>query len=388
MIVFGVDQIILQQPTWKDLRIGLVTNHAAKTNDGESSRVALIEHQFNIVKLFSPEHGLDVLGEDGIAMADGIDSFTKLPIISLYGKKLAPDEADMRSIDVLLFDIPDIGCRVYTYIWTLTYLLEAAAKYHKPLIVLDRPNPISGILAQAEGPILEDSVASFIGRWPIPVRHSCTLGELANYFNITRGIGCKLEVVKCVNWNRNQFQPDWGVAFVPTSPAIRNFESMLLYPGLCLFEATNISVGRGTSKAFRIVGAPWMNGAMVANAFNQLGLEEIEATPISFFPAFSKNAGNWCEGVEFDVIQPNYFQSVTSGLLLINLIHKLYPKQFSWAPYPTEVNPSGSSHLDKLLGIPNSESLFKMPMQLFLANITRITAVNDWKEEILPYLLY
>ncbi|MBY0482430.1 MAG: DUF1343 domain-containing protein [Chitinophagaceae bacterium] len=388
MLAFGVDQIIQLQPAWKDQKIGLVTNHAAKTMAGKSSRQALIHHHFNIVKLFSPEHGLEVKGEDGIAMADGIDSLTKLPIISLYGKKLTPDEDDMASIDVLVFDIPDVGCRFYTYLWTLSLLLETAAKYHKPLIVLDRPNPVSGDLNVAEGPIMDDAVSSFVGRWPIPIRHSCTLGELANYFNITRGIGCNLEVIKCLNWDRTQYQPAWGIPFVPTSPAIRSFESMLLYSGLCLLEATNISIGRGTSKSFRVAGAPWINGTMVANAFNRLAIDEVEVTPITFYPAFSKHAGNSCNGVEFHVTQPNYFQSVTNGLLFINLIHRLYPTQFSWSAYPTEVNPLGNNHLDKLLGVINSESLFDLPMQQFIATITRITAANDWKQEILPYLLY
>jgi len=144
----------------------------------------LLDAGFNIVKLFSPEHGLDVKGVDGATIKDGVDALTRLPVISLYNEKLQPDENDLKDIDMVLFDIPDIGCRCYTYLWTMTYVLEACAAYNKKFIVLDRPNPVSGSLRFAEGPMLDEAhCSSFIGRWNIPLRHSCTLGELALYFN-------------------------------------------------------------------------------------------------------------------------------------------------------------------------------------------------------------
>jgi uncharacterized protein YbbC (DUF1343 family) len=388
MIEFGIDQLISQPVSWKKQRIALLTNEAATTNQGISSRKALIENGFNLKLLFSPEHGLDMQGADGKLMHDGIDGLTGLPIISLYGKKLAPSETNLSEIDLLLFDIPDIGARFYTYLWTLTYLMEACAQFGKKLILLDRPNPISGNMSLAEGPVMQEAAASFIGRWPIPIRHSCTLGELAKFFNSKKNIAVDLEIIPCNNWDRNEFQPDWGTNFVPTSPAIQHFDSMLLYPGLCLLEATNISEGRGTDRAFRIAGAPWMNGKIIANLFNQLGLEDIKATPIIFQPIEGKYQGQLCEGIEFNILDRNYFQSVSNGLLLINLIKSMYPKNFAWTNYPTEVNPTGTDHLNKLLGIVNSKSLFNLPLQQFLPGIIKLTNNSGWQKEMAPYLIY
>lgn len=388
MLEYGIDHLIKLNPIWKHQRLALLTNEAATSFSGIPSRKILLDNGFQLKLLFSPEHGLDTKGADGKLMPDTVDQLTGLNVISLYGQKLAPDENDLIDIDIVLFDIPDIGARFYTYLWSLTYLMEVCAKLGKQLIVLDRPNPISGNLSLAEGPIIEASVSSFIGRWPIPVRHSCTLGELASYFNSKRNIGVKIEIIPCRNWDRDSFQPDWETAFVPTSPAIQHFDSMILYPGLCLLEATNISEGRGTDMAFRIAGAPWINGKVIANLFNQLGLEDIKAKPILFKPITGKYEGELCEGIEFSVKGLAYFQSVSNGLLLINLIKSMYPKQFKWSKYPTEVNPSGNNHLDKLLGLHNSETLFNLPLQQFLSAITKLTNAKDWKREINDYLLY
>ncbi|MEI8075557.1 MAG: DUF1343 domain-containing protein [Bacteroidota bacterium] len=388
MIEYGIDHLLSQDPSWKNQRIALLTNYAATSNKGVPTRKALLDHGYKLQLLFSPEHGLDTKGEDGKQMPDGFDQLTGLPVISLYGKKLAPDEKDLAEIDLVLFDVPDIGARFYTYLSTLTYLLEACAKFEKKLIILDRPNPISGNMSLSEGPTLQDSVASFIGRWSIPIRHSCTLGELASYFISTRNIKVDFSIILCRNWNRNEFQPDWGTDFVATSPAIQHFDSMLLYPGLCLLEATNISEGRGTDRAFSIAGAPWMSGRIIANLFNQLGLEDIKAKAISFKPTHGKYEGQICEGVEFMIQDRNYFQSVSNGLLLINLIKSIYPKQFAWANYPTAINPTGSNHLDKLLGLENSELLFNLPLQQFLPTVIKITNTNQWQKEIAPFLIY
>lgn len=387
MLNFGIDRILQQEPVWKNASIGLVTNHAATTNTLVPSRKALLDKGFNITVLFSPEHGLDTTGADGHAMKDGIDPLTGIPVISLYGQKLMPSGADLASVDVLVFDIPDIGARFYTYLWTLSYVLEAAAKYQKQLVILDRPNPISGNMQSAEGPLLDEPNASFIGRWPIPVRHSCTLGELALHFNASQKLGATVEVICCEGWNRTMFQPDWGISLVATSPAIRSFQSMLLYPGLCLLEATNISEGRGTDQAFRVAGAPWINGSALAGILNEMGLEDLRVTPVDFIPADGKYKGEQCHGVYFEVAAPAYFQSVTNGLLLIKLIQSMYPGQFAWAPYPTHVNPSGIKHLDKLLGLNNSETLFNLPLPAFIAAITRHTNCADWSRTM-KHLLY
>jgi uncharacterized protein YbbC (DUF1343 family) len=387
-IRFGIDNLLNNPPSWKAARIGLVTNHAATTYDMVPSRKALLHQSFNLQKLFSPEHGLDVQGADGHEMKDGTDILTGLPVISLYSHKLAPSADDLADIDILLFDIPDVGSRFYTYLWTMTHVMEACARQNKKLIILDRPNPISGNFDLAEGPVLDELQASFIGRWAIPVRHSCTLGELARYFNEIKNIHCNLEVILCEGWNRNSFQPDWGLRFVPTSPAIQSFESMLLYPGMCLLEATNISEGRGTDRAFCIAGAPWIKGSAIAAGFHDMGLDEIEVSPVDFMPGNSKYSGQLCGGIQLSLREPEYFQPVFFGLLLIKLVKEFYPGLFEWAPYPTLVNPDGTAHLNKLLGIAGSEELFNKPFPQFMATIARLTQSPGWKETMAGYLLY
>ena len=388
MICFGVDEIIHQNPAWKTKALGLVTSDAATTNTGILSRTALLQAGFNIVLLFSPEHGISAKAPDGEAQQNGIDEITGLPIISLYGNKSMPTAQDLENIDIVLFDIPDIGARFYTYLWTLTYVLEACAINNKALIVLDRPNPISGNFDAAEGPFLEDTTSSFIGRWNIPVKHSCSLGELAIYFNGTKNIGANLTVIPVKNWDRDSFVSAWGTDFVPTSPAIQNPNSMLLYPGLCLLEATNISEGRGSQYSFETAAAPWLQTNEIIGFINQSFGDEIKASSISITPISGKYAQTLCKGIHFEVIDPEYFKPVFFGLLVVYMIRAKHPQHFMWAPYKTAVNPSGEDHLSKLLGIQNAQQLFDLPLPQFIANCTKLTHCPGWQEQMEPYLLY
>lgn len=388
MLQFGIDHLLQLNPSWKQSRIGMITNEAAKTCDGIASRKALVENGFHITLLFSPEHGLDVKGADGHAMSDGTDILTGLPVISLYGERLAPDASHLNDIDVLLFDVPDVGSRFYTYLWTLTHAMEAAAKFQKPLIILDRPNPISGILELAEGPFLDEVNSSFIGRWEMPIRHSLTLGELALYFNDVKKIGAKLEIMHCKGWNREQFQPEWKLPFVPTSPAIQSFESMLLYPGLCLLEATNLSEGRGTPYSFTAMGAPWLHAERVANMLNDISGGEFSAHAITFTPEHSKYKNQLCQAVRLEVHDRISFRPVLTGLIAIQLIKTLHPEQFAWDIYPTSVNPTGKNHLDKLTGITNSQQLFDLPFAAFITAITKHTNARAWKEMVRAAIIY
>jgi len=388
MISFGIDELIHQNPVWKTKQIGLVTSDAATTNTGILSRTALVQAGFNIVCLFSPEHGISAKAPDGEAQQNGMDKITDLPIISLYGNKYMPTAQDLENIDIVLFDIPDIGARFYTYLWTLTYVLEACATNHKQLIVLDRPNPVSGNFDSSEGPFLEDESSSFIGRWNIPIKHSSTLGELALYFNSTKNIGANLTVIPVKNWDRDSFVTNWETNFVPTSPAIQNPNSMLLSPGLCLLEATNISEGRGSDFSFETAAAPWLQTSEIVSFINQSFGDEIKATSISFTPASGKYINTLCKGIHFEVIDPVYYKPVFFGLLLVYLIRAKHPQAFLWAPYKTAVNPSGENHLDKLLGINNAQKLFELPLPQFIANCTKLTHCAGWPEQMIPYLLH
>ncbi len=387
-VLFGIDQLLANPPDWHTSRIGLVTNDAATTHDQHPSRKALLNRGFNLQTLFSPEHGLTVTGADGREVSDGKDDLTGLPVISLYSHKLAPSRDDLKNLDLLLFDIPDIGCRFYTYLWTLTHVMEACAANGKKLVIADRPNPLSGNMALVEGPLLNETTASFIGRWAIPIRHCCTLGELALYFNKIKKIGCELLVIPCTGWDRAQCQPDSGLPFIPTSPAIQSFESMLFYPGLCLLEATNISVGRGTNEAFRVAGAPWLDNLSLAKLLHEMGLDEVAVTPTEFTPNADKYKGEICKGLRMGIRDYCFFQPVFFGLLLLYMLKQKHPTTFRWEPYPTLVNPSGLNHLDKLLGINNSEALFTLAFTQFMAATTQLTRCPDWENDIKAYLLY
>ena len=383
-VLFGIDVLLSEREKFQNLRIGLVTNNAATTSSGESSRVALLEAGFTIIKLFSPEHGLSAKGEDGVYQSNSIDILTQLPIISLYGDYLVPSEKNFADIDIILFDIPDVGCRFYTYLWTMTYVMEACALYNKSLVILDRPNPIGGNIDNAEGPMLDEkNCTSFIGRWNIPVRHGCTLGELATYFAATRIKKLLLQVIKVQNWNRNHTADEAGWKFTPTSPAIRDSATALLYPGMGLLESINVNEGRGTDADFKIVGAPWIDAEQLKEAFNNLQLRGIKTAVINYIPAWGMYVNERCNGLQFSITDIDHFRPVEMGLNLLRLIISLYPEQCKERLYPTLANPTGSCHLDKLTGV--FQSFGKIKNGELLS--TKLQS-SEWREKIEKYMLY
>ncbi|MBI5601416.1 MAG: DUF1343 domain-containing protein, partial [Gemmatimonadetes bacterium] len=261
-VSFGVDRLIANPSLLgAAARVGLVTNDAARlaANAARHARAALIAAGIPVVRLFGPEHGLTAAAEDGAAVTDGTDPLTRLPVVSLYGARMRPDAASLRDLDAVLFDIPDVGARFYTYTWTLYHLMAACAQTGTRVLVLDRPNPLGGELPSAAGPILDLACRSFIGEDAIPIRHQLTLGELARYWQREQFSQVRLDVIACDGWTRAMRWPDTLLPWVPTSPAMPSFESAQLYTGTCLFEATNLSVGRGTEAPFQQVGAPWLD---------------------------------------------------------------------------------------------------------------------------------
>ena len=384
---FGIDILLQNDPIWKKDRIAMLTNDAARTSSGVISRLALKEAGFNISTIFSPEHGIHTIGADGALMQDGLDDLTGLPIISLYGEKYMPSANDMKDIDILLFDVPDAGTRFYTYLWSMTYWIEAAAKYNKQVIILDRPNPLGGNLALSEGPMLDESITSFIGRFNIPVKHQCTLGELALYFNAVQNWNANLTVIQCAGWDRAELFFDWNQKWVNPSPALQNIEATILYPGLCFFEATNLSVGRGTSYSFEWIGAPWLKQKeIMMMAHNMLG-EDYKLEPINLAIEVANETSPF-KGIRMKVKDPYHYPAVMNGLLLLKLIKDLHPNDFKWMPYPTNANPSGENHLSLLLGIQNAAQLFELPLKDWLQNCIKIIKVRNWSITIAPYLLY
>ena len=384
---FGIDVILKNAPVWKNERIALLTNDAARTNKGVLSRLALKDAGFNLTKIFSPEHGIQTTGEDGAVMHDGHDTITDLPIISLYGKKIMPSSDDLIDIDILLFDVPDVGTRFYTYLWTMTYWIEAAAINHKQVYILDRPNPLSGFIMMSEGPMLDESITSFIGRFNIPVKHQCTLGELALYFNAVKNWNASVKVIQCEGWHREQLFFDWHQKWVNPSPALQNIEAALLYPGTCFFEATNISVGRGTPYSFEWIGAEWMNIAAMTMVGQNILREDLKIENLTLPITVNGNTIQ-TKGIRIKIIEPKNYAAVLNGLLLLKLVKDIHPKEFKWMPYKTNANPTGENHLSLLLGVPDAEAIFDLPLQQWLQKINALIRVEGWKKNIEPYLLY
>jgi len=381
--IAGIDHFLNRATVGKEKRIAMVTNDSAFTSEGVPSRIAVLKKGFKLVRLFSPEHGLSITGADGVFQNNHIDSLTDLPVISLYGDSLAPAEEDLNDVDIVLFDIPDVGCRFYTYLWTMAYVMESCASFNKQFIIADRPNPIGGRIMQSEGPMLdEEHCSSFIGRWSIPVRHSCTLGELANYFASARIKSLQPEVIPVRNWQRNEMMDEPGEKFFPTSPAIRDVTTALLYPGMGLLEGINVNEGRGTNKAFRICGAPWINGFELKQAFMKRACPGISCNHYSYTPSEGLYANQNCNGLEFLITDAFNFRPVRTGLALLQTITELYPEQTKERPYSTRANPSGQAHLDKLVGIERAFSKIKNGESI----PTEVT--DEWRALIQPFLLY
>jgi uncharacterized protein YbbC (DUF1343 family) len=383
-LLFGLDHFLEQADKFSHLRFGLVTNNSATTRNGKLGRTTLIEKGFCVAKIFSPEHGLTAQGDDGALQKNMVDPATGLPVISLYGDRLKPFEEDLSDLDAVLFDIPDAGCRFYTYLWTMTYVMEACAQFHKPLFILDRPNPISGNLLVAEGPMLDETnCSSFVGRWSIPVRHSCTLGELASYFASTRIEHLDLQTIKVKNWSRNQCTtgPSW--LFIPPSPAIADVETTLLYPGTGLLEGININEGRGTTSPFKVFGAPWIDASQMHDAFEGLHLPGVSSKACSYTPRSGIYQRELCHGLELTVNDPAAFRPVHTGLKLIQVIASLYPGYCAERLYKTVANPTGNAHLDKLTGVFHCFETIKNN-QFEYSHL----APSNWEETIRPFLLY
>ncbi len=311
----------------KDKRVGLITNHTGRDRDGNSAIDLLYKAPgVKLLALFSPEHGIrGALDQPNIA--NSTDEKTGLPIFSLYGETKAPTADALKEIDTLVFDIQDVGSRFYTFISTMGMALEAAAKNKKTFVVLDRVNPING--QDVEGPLADLDKLSFIAHHPIPIRHGMTVGELARLFNKERGLNADLQVVRVEDWKRSQWFDSTGLTWINPSPNMRSLTQATLYPGVCLLEPTNVSVGRGTDTPFEVVGAPWIDGRKFAEALNDAKLPGVRFTPVRFTPKASVHKDAECGGVNIIITDRNIFEPVTTGLEMAAQLKKLFPKDFS-----------------------------------------------------------
>jgi uncharacterized protein YbbC (DUF1343 family)/CubicO group peptidase (beta-lactamase class C family) len=309
----------------KGKRIGLLTNHTGRARDGATTIDLLHDAKdVKLVALFSPEHG--IRGILDASVPSTTDEKTGLPIYSLYGETRRPTQTMLEGLDTIVIDLQDVGARFYTYMTTMAYVMEEAAKRHISVVVLDRPNPINGF--QIEGPTIEKTQLGFTGYFPMPIRHGLTIGELGRLFNAENHIGAELTVVPVKNWKREDWFDQTGTPWINPSPNMRNLLQAALYPGIGSIEGTNLSVGRGTDAPFEQIGAPWIDGVKLADALNLRNLPGIRFYPIRFTPTSSKYSGEECQGVFMIVTDRLALRPVKLGVEIASTLHKLYGAKF------------------------------------------------------------
>lgn len=306
---------------------GLITNSTGVNEELESNISLLLKCSCHLKAIFSPEHGLWGALQDAIP-APSFKHPSGIPVYSLYGEIRRPTPEMLEGLDVLIFDIQDVGARFYTYISTMAMAMSACAERGLDFVVLDRPNPINGLTM--EGNILEEGFISFVGYFPIPIKHGMTAGELALFFNDHFGISARLSVVPMDGWNRGMWFDDTGLFWVMPSPNMPTLTTAEVYPGMCLFEGTNVSEGRGTTKPFELIGAPWINAIDLADELNNLSLDGVRFRPAYFTPSFSKYKDQQCGGVQVHVIDRNKFSPVSVALNMISTIRRIYTDNFQW----------------------------------------------------------
>jgi uncharacterized protein YbbC (DUF1343 family) len=363
----------------KGKRIGLITNHTAVLSNGKHLADALNEFgNTKLVVLFGPEHGVRGDAPDGRTIHDTTDEKTGVPIISLYGKVNKPTPEMLKDVDVLIYDIQDVGARFYTYISTMFICMEAAAENNIHFVVLDRPNPITGV--NVEGPIRVDSLKTFVGWVPIPTMHGMTVGELAVMANTSGWLKdrkhAKLSVVEMENWKRKQWYDETKLQWIKPSPNMSSLQTATIYPGMCLIEGMNVSEGRGTEKPFEFIGAPWINGKELAKKLNDVRLPGVKFEGIEFTPHEIPNVASnpkykdqLCSGVYIKVINRNIINSVKIGLAVVSEIHTLYKDSLKFR----------ERGFDRLAGTP-------VIREMILQGKTINEIESTWKEELKEFM--
>jgi uncharacterized protein YbbC (DUF1343 family) len=361
-------------------RIGLITNQSGRLSSGEYLLDALISRGIEVTALFGPEHGIRGTEPAGESVPDSIDGKTHIPVFSLYGRIRKPTPAMLKNVDLLLFDIQDVGARFYTYLSTLGLCMEAAAERGIPFVVLDRPNPLGGMLT--DGPVIPDSLRSFVGMFPVPVIYGLTIGELAAMANgegwLAGGVRADLTVIPMEGWTRAMLWRDTGLPWIPPSPNIRRPETAQVYPATCYLEATNISEGRGTGDPFHLIGAPFIDGRELAGVLSSQGMKGVRVREVRFTPASSKFRGVDCSGVSMELSMSDSLRPVRIGLEILCSLKKCYPDSLV-------INRRG---LARLLGDPEALDLIsggKSPS--FIAGRWEI-ALQSYRERSSRYFIY
>lgn len=367
--------------------VGLICNQASVNHDFHHAADLLHEHSsINLKALFGPQHGIrGDLQDNMIETEHAVDRETGLPIHSLYSETREPTEAMLKDLDVLVFDMQDVGCRIYTFAYTMANCMAAARKFGKKVIVCDRPNPING--KQVEGNVLEPEQASFVGLYAIPTRHGMTLGELARMFNEHFEIGCELDVVKMDGWEREYWLDETDAPWVLPSPNIPTLDSATVFPGAVHFEGTQISEGRGTTKPFELIGAPYINPEEYSRTLNSLNLPGVFFRSCIFRPTFQKHGGVSCGGVQIHVIDREEFEPVSTGVAMVKAVYDLYREDFRWKEPPYEYvydrNP-----FDVIAGTSSIREAFERGISSDEIKTSWSGAFNDFVKVRERYLLY
>jgi uncharacterized protein YbbC (DUF1343 family) len=329
----GLERLLDEPRRWLGRgRVGLVANPTTVDRRLRHAVDLLNAHpDVDLRLLFGPEHGLRGAAQYMVGVGDARDPVTGLPEVSLYGKtfdSLSPKPEHLAAVDVLVFDIQDVGARYYTYAATMALCMRAARAAGVKVVVLDRPNPIGG--RQIEGGGLDPGLENFCGLYPVPQRHAMTVGELARLYNETFGIGCDLDVVVCQGWSRASYYEACGLPWVIPSPNIPTVDTAVVYPGMCLLEGTNLSEGRGTTRPFELFGAPFIDGRVLAEELTGYGLPGLLLRPCVIEPTFDKHAGRLCGAVQLHVVDRTAFEPFRTGLAVLVAVRKLWPDQLAW----------------------------------------------------------
>ncbi len=320
----------------KGARVSAVVHPASVLPDLRHTVDALAaDRRFELVSLFGPQHGARGEKQDNMIESESYrDPDTSLPVHSLYGPTRRPDDQMLEDVDILVYDLQDVGTRVYTFIHTMAYCMQACAQFRKRMVVADRPNPIGGL--GIEGDLLDPGYRSFVGLYPIPMRHGMTVGELARFINREFDIGCDLAIVPMGRWRRSMWFDQTGLPWVQPSPNLPTLESAVVYPGIVLVEGTMLSEGRGTTRPFEYVGAPYICPRELASTLNSSGLAGVIFRPAYFEPTFQKWSGVMCGGVQLHVLNRETFEPYLAGITVIKSIRSLYPDSFAWRQPPYE----------------------------------------------------
>ena len=366
--------------------VGLLCHSASVTADLTPAPEALMRVKgVKLRRLFAPEHGITGAAQDLVLVGHERDPLTGLPVMSLYGKRLDPEPRALDGLDALVIDLQDVGARYYTYNWTMALAMQAAARVNLPVIVLDRPNPLGG--ERLEGNWPEAGWRSFVGLYPLPIRHGMTMGELAGYLNDTHALGCDLTVVPMLGWKRGMLWEDTGLPWVAPSPNMPTPDTARVYPGGCLIEGTNLSEGRGTTRPFEWIGAPYLDGPRLARALECRGLPGVRFRPVGFEPAFHKWKGQRCGGVQVHVTDAARFKPFATYVALIAEARGQAPRRFRRRQPPYEFE-RVRLPMDLLCGGPRIRRALERGVPLARLEASWQPDLVRFARERRPYLLY